>query len=315
MFKKRIIYNRFAIALVLLLSPIFTLLTSSITHASSVYDNTIDKVSNIELHNSACTADPTDTIDYSSNWADQFISASSTLNYSGSAMTKTQAVTLFNNKKHWGISQLDTGSQKQLYIWWTDAASQPIEFMNQSTPSGSLPQALIHHTSADGGTFAFLVIVLDGGTSCSPRIAGSDYTTGETWIRVAYDDTAASSILGYTYKPWRQFTTVNYPSGYAGVQLNKEVSGTVICGWKKGMGAITNVYLQTSSGQEDNAIISYNATEDGMYYDYYMMNPSDTYHIYMVCDGQLGSGPSVNYSSDWACSYDDTSGTYLCYTS
>jgi hypothetical protein len=305
MLKKPNIYSRFALALVLLLSPILSLLTSSVTHASSAYDTTIDKVSNIELHNSACT---TDTIDYTSNWASEFISSSSTLNYGGSAMTKTQAVNLFNNRTYWGVSQQDTGGNKSLLIWWTDSLTAPINFVMD----GPFPSAAVQKSGS--GTFADIGVNLQGtGSACSPQIYGSNFTTGSAYFPVAYDPNDASS-LGFTFKPWRQFAKVNEAAvtGYAGEHLNKEISGTVVCGWAGGSD-ITNVYLETSSGQDGNAILSYNSTVDGQYYDFFMTNPSDSYSMSMICDGKLGTGlTSIDYSSDWICAYDETAHTYGC---
>jgi len=319
MLEKLRTYNKFVIVLMLLLSSVLSILSSSPTHATSSYDNVVDKVSNIELHNSGCT---TSTIDYTNDWVEEFLSTSSTIYNNGD--NKADYVNLFNNKTYWGVSQLETNdhSQKQIYIWFTDASSVSINFATENPPIPGNPSFYVAGVQKSGsGTFARLAIALSGsGSSCSPYIAGRDYTSSSTYYeRIAYDEASSASIIGFTFKPWRQSTPVNYPSGYTGELINKEITGSATCGW--GDMGITNIAVITSSGADGYAAISDNAYY-GKDYTHYLTIPDDNYYLLVSCDGHVAPTPNIDNTAssslNWACvEYEltDHASDYLCYAS
>ena len=298
--------NKFAVIVVLLLSSVATtLLSSPVTRASTAYDNVIHPLSKLELYNNSYTTS-CDPIDYSSNWQDAFFGTSSLLSGWGDSTTKSQMISLFNNRTNWGISVQDvSGVSNMAIIWWTDAtADTSIDF----SMDGSFPRAVVWKTGS--GTFAYIGITLD--SSCNPTISAKSHTTGIGAYPVAYDPNDAAAF-GQTIKIWRQSVPVNYPSGYAGNLVNKPIDGNAICTW--GSQEITDIQIETANSQDGGALLSDGGIM-GTHYSYYLTDPDDTYQINVLCDGHVALGPTVantaSSSLNWGCAYDSQLHSYLC---
>ncbi len=297
MLKKLKTYSKFLAAIMIFASSISSILTPSLANATSGYDSVVDKVNNIELYNSACTIS---TIDYSDNWAEEFISASSTLSYANPT-EKANYINLFENKTYWGVAQQvsNTSTGKEIIMWWTDASTPPeINFQMD----GSYPIAAMEKTGS--GTLAWLGVTLQGsGASCYPIIYMRTYTTGNAFLSVASEPSAYSS-LGSTIKPWRQSTKVNYPIGYAGELLNKQINGNAICTW--GDEEITDIAVVTTDSMSDgSATLTSSTVDNSKYYSHYLTIPDDDYNLVVSCDGEQAPTPlidsSITGSLNWGC--------------
>ena len=277
-------------------SMILTTFTYNDASATSAYDNVIQPIDKIELYKDGCS----NTIDFTSNWEEAFFGANSVLigwgNGSGSSISKNQASNLFNNKTYWGVSVQDTpGVNNMIVIWWTDATSDVSVNFDMD---GSYPRAVAWKNGS--GTYAFLGVMLD--SNCSTvYISSMNYTTGVGAYPIAYDPSTLSSF-GQTIKSWRQFTPFNEPAGYEGLPINKHIEGNVICTW--GDTIITGIQIETSNSQDGGSLLSDGGIL-GTHYDYYLTDPDDTYRINVLCDGEIGMGPTVlttaSSSLNWSC--------------